>query len=160
MLGFALIASATGLGIAGTDLVLPAVPSLPEVLGGTAARAQLVLAVFVAGTAIGLLFFGALGAHVDARKALVVSLGLYALASLAAAFAPTLDVLILLRLVQGAAGAAPAVFAPGFVRLMFPEARALRMLASSAASNRWCRRWRRSPAAGFSSRSAGARRSS
>ena len=125
---FALIASATALGIAGTDLVLPAVPSLPAVLGGTPARAQFVLAAYVAGTALGLLFFGALGARIDPRKMLIVSLVLYALTSLAAAFAPSLDALILLRLVQGAAGAAPAVFAPGFIRALFAEDRALRML--------------------------------
>jgi MFS transporter, DHA1 family, multidrug resistance protein len=125
---FALIASATALGIAGTDLVLPAVPSLPDVLGGTPARAQFVLAAYVAGTALGLLLFGALGARFDPRKILIVSLALYALASLAAAFAPSLDALILLRFIQGAAGAAPAVFAPGFIRALFPENRALGML--------------------------------
>lgn len=128
MRAFALIASATALGIAGTDLVLPAVPSLPEVLGGTPARTQFVLATYVAGTALGLLLFGALGARIDPRKALAASLALYALTSLAAALAPSLDALILLRFVQGAAGAAPAVFAPGFIRALFPEGRALRML--------------------------------
>jgi predicted MFS family arabinose efflux permease len=125
---FALIVSGTALGIAGTDLVLPAVPSLPQILGGTPARAQLVLAAFVAGTALGLVLFGALGARFDPRQILVVSLALYALASLAAAFAPSLDALIALRFVQGAASAAPAVFAPGFIRALFPEKRALRML--------------------------------
>ena len=128
IVGFALIASTTALAIAGTDLVLPAVPSLPEILGGTPARAQLVLAAYVAGTAAGLLLFGALSVHIDPRKALVVSLGLYALVSLTAAFVPTLDELILLRFVQGAASAAPAVFAPGFIRALFAEDRALRML--------------------------------
>jgi len=33
-LAFGLLVSSTVLGIAGTDLVLPAVPTLPEVLGG------------------------------------------------------------------------------------------------------------------------------
>jgi MFS transporter, DHA1 family, multidrug resistance protein len=127
-LGFALIACASALAIAGTDLVLPAVPSLPGALGGTPARAQFVLAAFVAGTALGLLLFGALGARIDPRRALVVSLALYALASLAAIVAPSLDALILLRFVQGAASAAPAVFAPGFIRVLFPEGRAVRML--------------------------------
>ena len=127
-LAFALIASATAVGIAGVDLVLPAVPSLPAALGGTAARAQFVLASFVAGTGVGLLLFGALGARFDARGMLVVSLVLYAFASLAAAFAPTLDALILLRFAQGAASAAPAVFAPGFIRALFPEHRAVRMM--------------------------------
>ena len=128
VVAFALIASATAIGIAGVDLVLPAVPGLPAALGGTPARAQMVLAAFVAGTAAGLLLFGALGARFDARAILALSLGVYGVTSLAAAFAPTLDVLIALRLAQGAASAAPAVFAPGFIRALFPEHRAVRMM--------------------------------
>jgi MFS transporter, DHA1 family, multidrug resistance protein len=87
-----------------------------------------VLAAYVAGTGMGLLLFGELGARMDPRKALVVSLAFYALASLAGAFVSSLDALIVLRLVQGAAGAAPAVFAPGFIRALFSEGRALRMI--------------------------------
>ena len=65
---FALIASGTVLGIAGTDLVLPAVPSLPAALGGTAEQAQLVLAAYVLGTLTGLLTYGELGARYDPRR--------------------------------------------------------------------------------------------
>ena len=39
-LAFALLILGTTLGIAGTDLVLPAVPGLPDVLGGSAAMAS------------------------------------------------------------------------------------------------------------------------
>ena len=48
-LAFGLLVLGTVLGLAGTDLILPAVPALPETLGGTQAVAQLVLAAFVAG---------------------------------------------------------------------------------------------------------------
>ncbi|HBF91267.1 MAG TPA: hypothetical protein DDX09_08860, partial [Hyphomonas atlantica] len=48
-IAFALIVMGTILSLAGTDLVLPAVPSLPETLSGSQAMAQLVLAAFVAG---------------------------------------------------------------------------------------------------------------
>lgn len=40
----ALVVTSTVLGLRGTDLVSPAVPSLPETLGGGPAEAQLVLA--------------------------------------------------------------------------------------------------------------------
>jgi DHA1 family bicyclomycin/chloramphenicol resistance-like MFS transporter len=60
-LAFALIVAGTVLGLAGTNLVLPAVPSLPAALGGTLGQAQLVLAAFVAGSACGLLLFGERG---------------------------------------------------------------------------------------------------
>ena len=70
---FVLIASGTVLGIAGTDLVLPAVPSLPGQLGGSIEVAQLVLAAYAFGTLVGLLTFGELGARFDPRKLLIWS---------------------------------------------------------------------------------------
>jgi MFS transporter, DHA1 family, multidrug resistance protein len=125
---FGLIVCATALGIAGVDLVLPAVPSLPQALGGTPAQAQFVLAAYVAGTGLGLLFFGEAGAKIDPRNMLAASLLFYAVVSLVASRASGLDELILLRFAQGAVSAAPAVFAPGFIRALFPESLALRML--------------------------------
>ena len=124
---FAMIAAGAVLGIAGADLVLPAVPSLPRLVGGTSAQAQYVLAAYVAGTALGLLLFGELGSRFDPRKTLVASLAGFALVSLAAVEVGNLQALTGLRFLQGAAGAAPAVFAPGFIRALYPDGRALRM---------------------------------
>lgn len=98
---FALIAGTTVLGIAGTDLVLPAVPSLPAALGSTIDKAQLVLAAYAIGTLAGLLVYGELGARHDPRRLLAWSLGLFSAASLAAAFAPSIEWLIALRLLPG-----------------------------------------------------------
>lgn len=121
---FALIVCGTVLGIAGTDLILPAIPSLPAALGGTAERAQLVLATYVLGTMIGLLAFGELGARRDPRRLLVWSLALFGLTSLVAVFVTSLELLIVIRFTQGAFGAGPAVFAPGFINGMYPQDRA------------------------------------
>ena len=127
-LAFLLLLLGTTLGLAGTDLVLPAVPGLPDALGGTAAMAQMVLAAFVAGTCVGLILFGELGARMDQRGLLVASLLAYAAVSLACAHAPGLPALVGLRFVQGLSGAAAAVFAPGMIRAMFSEGRAVRAL--------------------------------
>ena len=127
-LAFALLLLGTTLGLAGTDLVLPAVPDLPEVLGGSAAMAQLVLAAFVAGGCLGLILFGELGARADQRSLLVGSLIAYAVISLACALAPSLPALVGLRFLHGLSGAAAAVFAPGMIRAMFSEAGAVRAL--------------------------------
>lgn len=126
---FALIVSGTVLGIAGTDLVLPAIPSLPAALGGTAEQAQLVLASYVFGTLVGLLTFGELGARLDPRRLLVGSLGLFAIMSLAAIFADSLELLIAIRFAQGAFGAGPAVFAPGFINGLYPQDRTAQAFA-------------------------------
>src|SRR3954463_7284194 len=99
---FILIAGGTVLGIAGTDLVLPAIPSLPGQLGGSIEAAQLVLAAYAFGTLVGLLTFGELGARHDPRKLLIWSLALFGIASLLAAESPSIEWLIALRFAQGA----------------------------------------------------------
>jgi MFS family permease len=123
-----LIFTSTVLGIAGTDLVLPAVPSLPGLLSGTLEQAQLVLAAFTGGAAVGLLLFGELGARLDQRILLVGSLVAYGLISALCSLSTSLDELICLRLIQGAAGAAGAVFAPGMLRALYHDHRAVSAL--------------------------------
>ena len=127
-LAFALLILGTTLGIAGTDLVLPAIPTLPDTLGGSQAVAQLVLAAFVVGGCVGLILYGELGAHFDQRNLLVWSFVAYALLSLGCILAPSMTVLVGLRFLQGLTGSAAAVFAPGMIRAMFSEARAVRAI--------------------------------
>lgn len=127
-IAFAALLSGTTLGLAGVDLILPAIPSLPGALGGTATTAQLTLSAFVAGVAVGILSFGELGARLDQRRLLVASLAAYAALSLAAAFAPNLPALIGLRFLQGASSSAAAVFAPGIIRMLFDEKGAVRAI--------------------------------
>lgn len=129
-LTLALVVTATVLGLMGTDLVLPAVPSLPETLGGDAAAAQLVLAAYVGGTSVGLLAFGALGDRFATRSLVVGSLVLTGLISFACAWAPSVGWLIVLRALQGAVASGPAVFAPAIARAMFDEARAVRAIGA------------------------------
>ncbi|MFK7829491.1 MAG: MFS transporter [Congregibacter sp.] len=125
----ALLVCCTVLGLAGTDLVLPAVPELPALLGGTIGQAQLVLATFAAGTGVGLLLFGELGARLDHRHMLAVALFFYAVLSVAAAQAGTLTLLIALRFLQGVAASCAAVVTPGIVRALFDDRGALKALA-------------------------------
>ncbi|EJL32041.1 MFS transporter [Novosphingobium sp. AP12] len=123
-----LVVGGTIVGLMGTDLVLPAVPHLPEVLGGDPARAQLVLAAYVGGSCLGLLGFGALGDRVSTARLFIGSLLATAVLSLACALTTSIEALILLRAVQGVVAAAPAVFAPGVVKAMFDETRAVRAI--------------------------------
>jgi len=116
------------LGLAGTDLVLPAIPTLPDALAGNIEQAQLVLAAYAGGSGIGLLFFGELGARYDQRRLLMISLAGFACLSLLATVTTSILQLVSVRLLQGFAGSAAAVFAPGMIRKMFDEPGALRAL--------------------------------
>lgn len=125
---FTVVAAAAVLGVAGVDLILPAVPGLPDLFGGTTATAQYVLAAYSLGSAVGLLAFGELGARYDRIRLLSISLILFAAVSLAAASAPTIEMLISWRFVQGSLGAAAAVFAPGLVRSIYGDTEAPRAM--------------------------------
>jgi DHA1 family bicyclomycin/chloramphenicol resistance-like MFS transporter len=125
---FALLVCGTVLGLAGIDLVLPAIPSLPDAITGSLERAQLVLASFAAGTAIGLLVFGELGARFDQRWLLIGSLLLYAALSYLAGQAESINELVTIRWFQGVASSAPAVFAPGMIRSMFDQRGAIKAI--------------------------------
>lgn len=124
----AVLVSCTVLGLAGIDLVLPAIPGLPATLGGNLPQAQLVLATFAAGSGVGLLLFGELGARFDHRSMLTLALVAYALLSAASAQAISIEMLIALRFLQGVAAACAAVVAPGMVRALFSEQAAIRAL--------------------------------
>ncbi|MFK7913018.1 MAG: MFS transporter [Pseudomonadales bacterium] len=127
-LTFILLLGGTVLGLAGTDLVLPAIPNLPDSLSGSIEQAQLVLATYAAGSGIGLLLFGELGARFDHRRLLIASLGSFALLSALATLTESVLQLVAIRFLQGFSGAAAAVFAPGMIRKMFSEVGALRAL--------------------------------
>jgi predicted MFS family arabinose efflux permease len=118
----------TVLSLAGTDLILPAVPALPAIFATREATAQLVLASYVAGTAMGLLLFGAMADRLTPRTLVVSSLVVFAIASVACALSPSIWTLIVLRFVQGTASAAAPVFGPAIIRQIFSEKAGVRAI--------------------------------
>lgn len=125
---FSILILCATLSLAGTDLILPAVPQLPRLFSTSEATAQLVLAAYVCGSGLGLLLFGRLGDHFERKTLLVSSLLAFALVSIGCAFSPNIDVLIGLRFVQGAAAAAAPVFGPGIIRQLFDDKAAVRAI--------------------------------
>lgn len=116
--------------LAGTDLVLPAIPDLPDQLGGDEVRAQFVLASYTIGVALGLIAFGAAGARFGRRRLLIVSAFAFAAVSYIAGQAQSMDQLIMLRVLQGFVSAAPTVFGAGLIRAMFSEAGATKAIGA------------------------------
>ncbi|WP_029012547.1 MFS transporter [Niveispirillum irakense] len=123
-----LLVMGTLLGIAGIDLVLPALPAMATWPDGGTAKAQLIIAAYIGGVSLGLLLFGWLGTMVERRLLLIGSIAAYMLLSLACTWTQNMDVLIALRFAQGLIGCAPGVFAPGMIRRMFDEKGAIRAI--------------------------------
>lgn len=127
-LAIVLITAGAVCGLAATDLILPAIPMLPDVLEGTAEAAQWVLAAFALGTGIGLLTFGELGARYRVVDVLIVALFGFAALSFAATLTTTLVEMSGVRFLQGVAAAAPAVYAPVMVNRLYAKQDAVAML--------------------------------
>lgn len=92
-----------------TDLYLPAFPEMVNHFDSSESAVQLSLTAFLIGAGVGQVIFGPLSDRVGRLKPLLVGVILYTLASAASALAPTLTFLIVVRLIQGLAGAAGMV---------------------------------------------------
>jgi DHA1 family bicyclomycin/chloramphenicol resistance-like MFS transporter len=102
------------------DAMLPALPEIAATLSPDAPNAaQLVVTSFVLGMGIGTLFTGPLSDTFGRKRVILIGSGLYALAALACYFAPSLEVLLAARLLQGLAAAAPRTVAIAMVRDLF-----------------------------------------
>lgn len=101
------------------DLYLPALPGLATDLHASASGAQLSITACLLGLATGQLISGPMSDRFGRRKPLIIGLALYLIATIACALAPTITVLIILRLVQGLAGAADLVVSRAVARDLF-----------------------------------------
>ncbi|HSU35741.1 MAG TPA: multidrug effflux MFS transporter [Propionibacteriaceae bacterium] len=106
------------------DLYLPALPQLAAELETSTSAAQLTLTACLIGLAVGQIVAGPMSDRFGRKRPLMIGLIAYALASLACAFAWSISVLLVLRLIQGLAGAAGIVIARAVARDLH-EGRAL-----------------------------------
>ncbi|NTY63321.1 multidrug effflux MFS transporter [Mycolicibacterium sphagni] len=92
-----------------TDLYLPAFPEMTAQLQASATAVQLTLTAFLLGLTFGQLMFGPLSDRLGRRRPLIVGALLCVAASVVAATAPTVGILIVARFAQGFGGAAGMV---------------------------------------------------
>lgn len=127
-----LLGALTALGPFTIDLYLPAFPVLESDFQTTATAIQLTLTGTMIGFALGQLIVGPLSDKVGRRVPLLSVTGLHVAASIAAALAPTLELLSAARVLQGAGAAAGGVVASAIVRDLFGGRRLVVMLSRLA----------------------------
>ncbi len=101
------------------DMYLPALPEVTDALHRPAATVQLTLTACLLGMALGQLVVGPMSDKWGRRRPLLTGMVIYVLATAVCALAPTAELLIGFRLVQGLAGAAGIVIARAVVRDLY-----------------------------------------
>jgi DHA1 family bicyclomycin/chloramphenicol resistance-like MFS transporter len=119
----------TALGPLTIDMYLPALPTITEDFGVSAAAVQLTLTGTLVGLALGQLVIGPLSDAVGRRVPLLAGVGVHLLASVLCVIAPSLAVLGTLRVLQGLGAAAASVVAMAIVRDLFSGLAAARLFS-------------------------------
>jgi DHA1 family bicyclomycin/chloramphenicol resistance-like MFS transporter len=102
-----------------TDIYLPALPQLKEILNTSEGLVNLTLALFFIFFAGGALLWGPLSEKFGRKPILLFGLALYTMASIGCAFSHEIGQLIVCRMFQGLGGSAPAVISTAIVKDLF-----------------------------------------
>ncbi|MFJ2984711.1 MULTISPECIES: multidrug effflux MFS transporter [unclassified Pseudomonas] len=97
------------------DFYLPAFPAMAQAFATDEKHVQTTLAAYFLGLSLGQLAYGPVADRFGRRKPLLFGVALFTLASLACAYAPNLDTLILARFVQALGGCAGMVLSRAIV---------------------------------------------
>jgi DHA1 family bicyclomycin/chloramphenicol resistance-like MFS transporter len=108
--------------------VVPSMPAIEHAFATSYGRVQLILSLFLAAIAVSQIFIGPLSDRFGRRPVLLAGLGVFVLATLACPFAPTIEALIGMRIVQGATGCVGIVLSRAIVRDLFDRRQAASML--------------------------------
>lgn len=113
----ALMAALMALNALAIDVMLPALPYMGEALGiASENERQFVISAYMIGMGLAQLAFGPLTDRFGRRAPLLAGMGLYVVAAIVAAFAPTFATLLVMRFIQGMGAASVRVIATSVVR--------------------------------------------
>ena len=112
-----------------TDLYLPALPALTSGFGASMPQAQLTLSALLLAFGTSQLIWGPLSDRFGRRPILLWGLAAYTLASIGSALAPSMVLLIVWRVIQGAAMGAVVMCARAIVRDLYLPAEGARIMS-------------------------------
>ncbi len=138
-IGLVFISLAVALIIVDSTIVNVAIPAIVDDLGITSTQVQWVQEAYTLVFASLLLLFGSLADRIGRRRLLLIGVALFAGASVLASFAPTGDLLILARLIQGVGG---AMMLPSTLSLLNATFRVASAASPSPSGDRRSAAWR------------------
>lgn len=112
------------------DMYLPALPTIAEHLATDAAGAQLTLTSYFIAFGVAQLFYGPTSDMFGRKAPIYFGLGLFALASIGCALAPSIEVLAILRFVQGLGAAGVMSIPRAIIRDRYTGAKGTRLMST------------------------------
>ena len=129
-----LLTCLVSLGALSTDMYLPMLPAIRQGFLADTAEAQATLSVFLLGFAVSQLIYGPLSDRFGRRPLVIAGMAIYALASLACAWADSIALLVAARFCQALGACAGPVLARAVVRDLYERREAARILAYMASA--------------------------
>jgi DHA1 family bicyclomycin/chloramphenicol resistance-like MFS transporter len=129
-LGFiVLLGVLSGAGPMAIDMYLPALPAIGSDLSASPAQTQATVATFLAGMAVGQLFYGPASDRLGRRPPILFGLGVFVLGSVACALAGSADLLLAARFLQGLGACVGTVVCRAVVRDRYDHIETARVLS-------------------------------
>lgn len=112
------------------DMYLPALPAIEKALGTSVSGAQVTLVAYFMAYGVSQLVYGPLSDQIGRKKTLLIGMIIFSVGALVCAAAPSLEVLVAGRLIQGIGGATVMVIPRAIVRDMYTGAEATRLMSA------------------------------
>jgi MFS transporter, DHA1 family, multidrug resistance protein len=125
----ATLALLTALGPLSTDMYLPSLPEIAKVFNADTASTQLTLSFFLAGFAVGQIFYGPLSDRYGRKPVLLSGFVIFLVATFLCSFAPSIEALTALRFLQALGASGPIVLARAVVRDLYEGPRAAKEMS-------------------------------
>ncbi len=124
-----LLLTLNAVSIVAMQFIVPAMPDLAAAFGTTPAAVQLTLTVFMLGYAVFQIAYGPLSDRFGRKVVLMWATAVFVIGSILGAVAPSIEVLILARLLQSVGAAAGFVLPPAVARDVYGPDRAARAIS-------------------------------
>ena len=124
-----LLAALAMLGPFSIDAYLPAFPSIEQSLSASAIQVQQTLTAYMAAFAVMILWHGALSDAFGRRSIILLSLAVYAIASIGCAAVHSIEYFWVFRMLQGVSAGAGVVIGRAIIRDLYSGSEAARMLS-------------------------------
>lgn len=112
----------------GMNIFVPSMPSMVGYFNSTTASVQLILSLYLFSSAVAMLIVGPISDRLGRRPVLIAGFILFLLGSITSSFAPTLQILLLGRIVQAVGGAAGMIMSRAIIRDIYAREQAASML--------------------------------